>query len=77
MRRRGGAAVESVAEAVGFQRGLYPDRLTVWSSNPVSSEEHWQSYEGPLDAALDILCEANGLFDAKTWLHVLVPFVAS
>ncbi len=40
-------------------------------------EEHWHGYEAQLDAALERIRDARAFIDAATWLHVLVPFVAS
>jgi hypothetical protein len=74
VRRGGSAPCESAAEACAFRRGLYDASQYMPS---MSLEEHWQSFEGPLSAALDELCLAEDLLDARTWLHVLVPYVAS
>lgn len=59
---------ESIAERVGFVRGLYDAEL----------DEVWKAYEERLPAALDAICnDRDADIDGDTWLRVLVPFVTA
>jgi hypothetical protein len=70
--RRGAKSKPESAETLARVNDLYEE--TVARDRPFNLERNWTTYESQLPDAIQQLTEAD--VDARTWLHVLVPFVA-